>query len=97
VGRRISIIIRLQLGSPIGMLNSSRIYNVLITAHALVIIFFIVIPTLIGGFGNWLLPLIVGAPDIAYPRLNALSLWLLFGSLYLLLTSSIVDGGSGTR
>jgi len=60
-------------------------------------IFFMVIPTIIGGFGNWILPLIIGAPDIRYPRLNALRLWLLPTSIYLLIIRSFIDSGRGTR
>merc|ERR1712122_158949 len=52
------------------ILGNDHLYNVIVTAHAFVMIFFIVMPILIGGFGNWLLPLILGAPDIAFPRLN---------------------------
>lgn len=59
-------------------------------------IFFFVIPTIIGGFGNWLIPLIINAPDIAFPRLNNIRFWLLPPALTLILTSSIVERGVGT-
>ena len=59
-------------------------------------LFFLVIPVIIGGFGNWLVPLIVGSPDIAFPRINNISFWFLVPSLALLLTSAIVERGTGT-
>jgi len=78
------------------LLGDDQLYNVIVTAHAFIIIFFMVIPILIGGFGNWLIPLILGAPDIAFPRLNNIRFWFLLPALIMLIRSSLVESGAGT-
>ena len=97
IGGAMSVLIRLELMYPgIQFITDFQFYNVLVTGHAFLMVFFVVMPAMFGGFGNWFVPLMIGAPDMAFPRMNNISFWLVAAALVLLLISAFTQGGPGT-
>src|SRR6516225_4249361 len=108
IGGTLAMLVRAQLGWPHAELpiignwfldsNGGRMtesfYNMLFSMHASVMIFFVIIPMLVGAFGNFTIPLMVGARDMAFPKLNMLSYWFMWPAFIIILASFFVDGGA---
>jgi cytochrome c oxidase subunit 1 len=98
IGGVLSMGIRAELMYPgLQIFGDPEVFNVFISAHGLIMVFFTLMPAMIGGFGNWMVPLMIGAPDMAFPRMNNISFWLLPASFALLLISLFMPGPPGSN
>lgn len=108
LGGALALMVRIQVGWPnanIPIISSfypkewagkmdPSFYNMLFSMHASVMIFMVIIPFLTGAFGNFLIPLMIGARDMAFPKLNMMSYWFMWPAFICLLASFFVSGGA---
>ena len=108
IGGALALLVRLQIGWPQGTIPligrwfpaswgqkmSPEFYTMIFSMHATVMIFFVIIPWLTGAFGNFLIPLMIGARDMAFPKLNMMSYWFMWPAFVLLLASFFTEGGA---
>lgn len=98
-GTLISVLIRIELyssGNRIISPENQNFYNISITLHGFLMIFFLVMPGLFGGFGNYFVPIFQGSPEVVYPRVNNFSILILLLSYLFLILSIISEFGGGT-
>ena len=95
LGSVFAALIRLELATPQGDLVQPDMYNRLFTIHGVLMVFLFLIPTIPGVFGNFLIPIMIGAKDLAFPRLNLAS-WYVYNAGALLILYSVFAGGLDT-
>jgi cytochrome c oxidase subunit 1 len=109
IGGILALLVRIQLGWPhadipilgkwlwagnAGNRMPPDFYNMAFSMHATIMIFFVIIPLLTGGFGNFTIPLMIGAKDMAFPKLNMMSYWFMWPAFIIILLSFTVFGGA---
>src|SRR5436305_205323 len=109
IGGALALLVRRQLAWPhgeipilgkwlwpgnLGHRMPPEFYNMLFSMHATIMIFFVIIPLLTGAFGNYTIPLMIGAKDMAFPKLNMMSYWFMWPAFATILFSFFVDGGA---
>merc|ERR1712127_1160874 len=98
-GTIVSVLMRIELyssGNRIMGPENQNFYNISITLHGLLMIFFLVMPGLFGGFGNYFAPIFQGSPEVVYPRVNNFSIIILVLSYFLVILSLVSEFGGGT-
>ena len=95
VGMFLSLMMRAELMQPsLQSFAGPHTFNIFVTGHELIMVFFMILPAMIGGFGNWFTPLMIGAPEMAFPYMNAISFWLLPFSFLVLFLSIFMESNS---
>src|SRR5260370_32139016 len=108
IGGILALLVRIQIAWPAahipilsdlypkgwGDRMSPDFYTMLFSMHATIMIFFVIIPMLAGAFGNFTIPLMIGAHDMAFPKLNMLSYWFMWPAFVIILVGFFVDGGA---
>ncbi|NEQ99076.1 MAG: cytochrome c oxidase subunit I [Cyanothece sp. SIO2G6] len=92
IGGLMALVMRAELSTPDPDVLDPELYNALLTNHGTIMIFMWIVPAAIGGFGNYLVPLMIGARDMAFPRLNALAFWMVPPAALLLIGSFFFGG-----
>src|SRR6478609_3516161 len=95
VGGAFAVLIRLELATPAGDLVNDETYNKLFTMHGVMMVFFFLIPAIPGVLGNFLIPIMIGAKDLAFPKLNLAS-WYIYMLGATFTTYAVVTGGLDT-
>ena len=90
IGGALASAIRIELTSPISDFMARDVYNQVLTLHGTIMIFLWIVPVVNGAFGNYLIPFYVGARDMAFPRLNAVAVWLIPPARLLLISSYFI-------
>ena len=93
IGGAMAMVIRAELFEPGSQIVSPEFYNQMVTNHGLIMVFGVIMPAFV-GFANWMIPMQIGAPDMALPRLNNLSFWILPVAFGILLSTFFMEGGA---